>query len=83
MSAAIFAVAKATADDLGLIAAALNGEGGQEAARLRVAEEYIKEFGKFASDAHTIIVPANTNDISGIIASAFSVMDRLNATKTK
>ncbi len=82
-AAAIFSVAKATADGLNVIAAALNGEGGREAARLRVAEEYVREFGKMAGDARTIIVPANTNDISGMIVSAFSILDRMNHGEVK
>lgn len=82
-AAAIFSVAKATADGLNLIAISLNAEGGQEAARLRVAEEYVREFGKMASDANTIIIPANTGDVSNMIVSAFSILDRLNQKNQK
>jgi len=76
-ASAILAVANATAEGLAKIAATLNTQGGRDAAELRVAETYVKEFSKFASEAHTIIVPANTNDLSGMIATAFSVFDRV------
>lgn len=74
---AILAVARATADGLQAVAAALNGPGGDHAARLRVAEEYVKQIGTFALDANTIIVPANIGDPNSIIASAFTVFDSL------
>jgi len=80
-ASAILAVANATAEGLSKIAATLNTQGGRDAAELRVAEAYVKEFAKFASEAHTIIVPANTNDLSGMIASAFSVFDRVQSAR--
>jgi regulator of protease activity HflC (stomatin/prohibitin superfamily) len=73
---AILAVSKATADGLEMIARSLESSGGQLAARLRVAEEYVKEFGKFARDANTIIVPANASDITSVLATAFSVFEQ-------
>jgi regulator of protease activity HflC (stomatin/prohibitin superfamily) len=76
-AAAIFAVATATADGLRQIAATINAPGGQEAARLRIAEEYIKQFGQIAYDARAVIVPANVTDPSSLIASAMTVMDSM------
>ena len=43
--------------------------------QLRVAEEYIKQFGHLADEASsTLIVPANLSDISSMIALATSVV---------
>jgi len=43
--------------------------------QLRVAEEYIKQFGRLADEAaSTLIVPANLSDISSMIALATSVV---------
>ena len=52
-------------------AEALSAEGGPEAMQLRVAEQYVKEFGQLARDASsTLIVPANLTDISSMIGVA-------------
>ena len=46
-----------------------------EAMQLRVAEEYVKQFGPLADEASsTLIVPANLSDISSMIAMATSVV---------
>jgi len=74
---AIFAIANATAEGLKKIADVLGTPGGREAAELRVAEAYVKEFGKFAADANAIIVPATATDMSSMLGTAFSVFDRL------
>ena len=59
------------------VADVLSTPGGREAAELRVAESYVKEFGKFAADANAIIVPATASDMSSMLGTAFSVFDRL------
>jgi hypothetical protein len=59
---------------------ALSGRGGMEAMQLRVAEEYVKQFGKLANEASsTLIVPANLSDISSMIALATSVVKQQSA----
>lgn len=72
---AILAVANATAEGLKQIATALNGPGGDQAAKLKIAEEYMKQFGQIAYDARAIIVPANVSDPSSVITTAMAVMD--------
>ena len=74
---AIFAIASATAEGMKKVADVLSTPGGREAAELRVAESYVKEFGKFAADANAIIVPATASDMSSMLGTAFSVFDRL------
>lgn len=74
-ASAILSVAKATADGIRLIADSISTKGGQEAVRLRVAEEYIKQFGQLAKTSTTMIVPATANDLSGMIATAMSVFE--------
>src|SRR5687767_9256592 len=72
---AILAVATATAEGLRRVGDALAGRGGMEAMQLRVAEEYVKQFGHLADEASsTLIVPANLSDISSMIAMATSVV---------
>ena len=72
---AILSVATATAEGLKRVGESLAGRGGVEAMQLRVAEEYIKQFGHLADEASsTLIVPANLSDISSMIALATSVV---------
>lgn len=72
---AILSVATATAEGLRRVGESLAGRGGVEAMQLRVAEEYIKQFGHLADEASsTLIVPANLSDISSMIALATSVV---------
>ncbi len=74
-ASAIMAIATATAEGLRQVGLALSGEGGAEAMQLRVAEQYVREFGQLARDAKgTLIVPANLADISSMIAVATSVV---------
>jgi regulator of protease activity HflC (stomatin/prohibitin superfamily) len=74
---AILSVAKATAEGTKLVAEALSKEGGRDAATLRVAEEYIKQLGQMATNSDLLIVPQNVGDPNAMIASAFSVFDRV------
>jgi regulator of protease activity HflC (stomatin/prohibitin superfamily) len=76
---AILAVATATAEGLRQVGEALSGRGGMEAMQLRVAEEYVKQFGTLATEAQsTLIVPANLSDIAGMIAMATNVIKSQN-----
>ncbi len=70
---AIMAVASATAEGLRAVAQALQVEGGQGAMQLRVAEQYIEQFGKLAREGNTFVVPANLSDIGSIIAMATGI----------
>ncbi|MCP5059611.1 MAG: paraslipin [bacterium] len=67
---AIEAVARATAEGLRQVASALSSPGGGEAMQLRVAEQYVKEFGNLAKEGNTFVVPSNLSDIASIIALA-------------
>jgi len=72
-AAAILAVATATADGLRRVAAALIDQGGHEAMQLRVAQQYIEEFGNLAKAGNTLVVPANLADLSSMIALATNI----------
>jgi regulator of protease activity HflC (stomatin/prohibitin superfamily) len=75
-AAAIMAVATATAEGIRRVAEATRVPGGQEAVQLRVAEQYIGEFGRVINNADTIILPANIADVAGMITTAMSVIGR-------
>jgi regulator of protease activity HflC (stomatin/prohibitin superfamily) len=67
-------VATATAEGIRRIAETIGEKGGIEAVNLRIAEQYIGEFGKLAKTNNSIIVPANISDVAGMIASALTVV---------
>ena len=67
-------VAEATAKGIREIASAINQEGGMDAVNLRVAEQYIKEFGNLAKTSNSLIIPSNLSDMAGMIASAMTVI---------
>ena len=60
--------AKATANAFREIAASLQAEGGRDALNLRVAEDYLKQFGNLAKAGNTLILPSNLADIAGFVA---------------
>ncbi len=74
---AILSIARATADGIKMVAEALGSEGGQAAASFKVAEEYVKQLGNMATNSDLLIVPNNVTDANAMIASAFSVFDRV------
>ena len=73
-ASAILAVARATAEGIRSVAAAIEAPGGFEAVQLRVAEQYIGEFGKLAKSANTLVVPSNLSDVGAMIGLAMSAI---------
>lgn len=71
----IESIAFATAKGIREIANAISDQGGMEAVKLRVAEQYITEFGKLAKTNNSVIIPANLSDVSGLIATAMTIME--------
>lgn len=69
-------VAVATAKGITEIARSINEEGGMNAVNLRVAEQYLTEFGKLAKVNNTMIVPADLSDIAGVLTSITSVLNK-------
>mgnify|MGYP003551550044 FL=1 len=69
-------VATATAKGIREIALAINEEGGMNAVNLRIAEQYLNEFGKLAKTNNTMIVPADLSDIAGVISSVSAVINK-------
>jgi len=67
-------VADATATGIKMVANAINEQGGINAVNLRVAEQYLTEFGKLAKTNNSIIIPSNLSDIAGIVKIATSVI---------
>jgi len=75
-------VATATAEGIRRVAEALEGAGGMDAARVRLAEKYIAEFGNLAKQNNTIILPANVADVASLVAQALAVVDGVRGGKS-
>ncbi len=73
----ILAVARAKAEGLKLIAEQLQTNGGQGAANLRVAEQYMTEFGKLAKTSNTLVIPSNASDLAGMVTTAMSAFEKM------
>jgi regulator of protease activity HflC (stomatin/prohibitin superfamily) len=78
-AAAIMAVATATAEGIRRVASSIQLSGGYEAMQLRVAEQYIAQFGELAKKTTTLVLPANTADVGSMIALATQVIQRPKA----
>jgi regulator of protease activity HflC (stomatin/prohibitin superfamily) len=70
-------VAIATAEGIRKIAEAIQMPGGSDAVNLRVAEQYIGEFGKLAKEGNTLIIPTNMSDVGGMVAAATSLIKKV------
>ncbi len=72
----ILAIAEATAQGLKTVAEQLRAEGGAEAANLRVAEQYVGEFGKLAKTNNTLIIPGNVADLASMVTTAMTALQK-------
>jgi regulator of protease activity HflC (stomatin/prohibitin superfamily) len=71
---AILTIANATSEGIRRVAEAIEAPGGYEAVQLRVAEQYITQFGNLAKAGNTLIVPANLTDVASMIGAAMNVI---------
>lgn len=72
-------IATATAEGLRKIAIAINEPGGRDAVNLRVAEQYVKEFGNLAKVNNTMIIPAELSNIGGAVASITDIVKGIHS----
>jgi regulator of protease activity HflC (stomatin/prohibitin superfamily) len=70
---AILSVSTATAEGIRRVAIALETAGGDKAMQLRIAEQYIEEFGRLAKVGNTFVIPSNLSDIASMIALATGI----------
>ena len=68
--------ADATAEAIMKVAEALNKKGGEQAANLEVAKQYVKEFGNLAKENNTLIIPGDVSNVASMVATAMSVIDK-------
>jgi regulator of protease activity HflC (stomatin/prohibitin superfamily) len=71
---ATLAIATATAEGIRRVAEVIKMSGGYEAIQLRLAEQYIKEFGNLAKSGNSMVVPANVSDVTSMLQMAMGVI---------
>jgi regulator of protease activity HflC (stomatin/prohibitin superfamily) len=69
-------IAGATAEGLRRVAEAINAPGGTDAVSLRVAEQYVREFGNLAKTNNTILLPSNLSDVGSMVATIMKTMEQ-------
>ena len=70
-------IAQATANGLRSIAEAINQPSGIDAVNLRVAEQYVKEFGALARTNNTLILPSNLGDIGSLVGTIMKTVESI------
>ena len=81
-AAAILSVSTATAEGIRRVAEAIKQPGGFEAVQLRVAEQYVAQFGNLAKQSNTLVLPANAADVGSMIALAMKSIQASQAGQT-
>ena len=70
-------IAEATAAGVRAVGAAVSEPGGKDAINLRVAEQWVSEFGKLAKANNTMIVPAQLGDVSTLVSTVMGTMGNI------
>ena len=72
-------VAEATAAGIRDVASALTENGGREAVNLRIAEQWVSQFGQLAKTNNTMIVPAQLGDVATLVSTVMKSMETMDA----
>lgn len=73
---AITLVAEANAKAIRVVAESMEMAGGDRAASLKVAEQYVAAFAHIAKEGNTVIIPSNLSDLAGMISGAMAVLPK-------
>jgi regulator of protease activity HflC (stomatin/prohibitin superfamily) len=76
---AIRVIAEANAAGVRAVAEAIADKGGMDAANLKVAQQYVDAFAQLAKSTNTLILPASTGDVAGMVATAMTVLEKTRA----
>ena len=76
-------VAEATAAGIRDFASALTENGGREAVNLRIAEQWVSQFGQLAKTNNTMIVPAQLGDVATLVSTVMKSMETMDASSTE
>ena len=76
-------VAEATAAGIRDVASALTENGGREAVNLRIAEQWVSQFGQLAKTNNTMIVPAQLGDVATLVSTVMKSMETMDASSAE
>ena len=76
-------VAEATAAGIRDVASALTENGGREAVNLRIAEQWVSQFGQLAKTNNTMIVPAQLGDVATLVSTVMKSTETMDASTTE
>ena len=74
-------IAEATAAGIREVASALSEPGGRDAVNLRVAEQWVMQFGQLAKTNNTMIVPAQLGDVATLVSTVMGSMETMSNDK--
>ncbi|XP_055489404.1 stomatin-like protein 2, mitochondrial [Leucoraja erinacea] len=74
---AIIVQAKAKAQSINMLSEVLSQQCGSQAASLSVAEQYVSAFSNLAKQSNTILLPANTGDVTSMVSQAMGIYSAL------
>ncbi|KAG2386037.1 hypothetical protein C9374_003186 [Naegleria lovaniensis] len=74
---AVKAAAEAYAEAIERLASAISHENGEKAVALKIAENYIEQFGRLAKTGNTVIIPSNVSDVSSQVTQAITIFDKI------
>ncbi len=77
----MLAVASATAEGIRKVAEATMISGGFEAMQLKLAEQYITQFGNLAKTGNSMIVTADLSDVTSMLQLAMSAVKQRPGTE--
>ncbi len=66
---AIETIGDATAKSIETLAAAISGEGGEDAVRLRISQQYLRNLGHLADPKTKVVLPADLSNVEALLAS--------------
>ena len=75
-------IATSTAEAITCMAEALLKEGSNQAASLKIAEQYIDAFKQLAKTNNSIIIPASSSDASSMIAQALTIFNSIKSNQS-
>lgn len=72
-------VAEATAESISTIANAIAAKGGENAVAMRIAEKYIEAFKSLAQTSNTMLIPAETGNVSSMVSQIMATYKQLSS----
>ncbi|HJO91809.1 MAG TPA: stomatin-like protein [Victivallales bacterium] len=76
-------IAEATGTGIRTVASAINEKGGMNALNLRVAEQYITQFGNLAQTNNSMIIPTDLANIAGMVKAVTTVVKNTESDTAK